>query len=42
VSTTDEETLTGDPAPLLRGEEHDYVGDVIWSPHAPKRDVLHD
>src|SRR5215218_4333168 len=42
MPTTDEEALAGDPACLLGGEEHDHVGHVVWPPHAPKRNALHD
>src|SRR5215218_9682625 len=42
VAATDEKALTGDPPRLLGGEEHDYVGHVIWPSHAPERNVLHD
>src|SRR3954466_10052535 len=42
VAATDEEALAGDPPRLLGSKEHDHVGYVVWTPHAPKRDVLHD
>src|SRR5215216_6286821 len=42
VATTDEEALASDPARLLGGEEHHHVGHIVWTPHASKRNVLHD